>query len=117
MLRYAQIRAGTFHIRCTGCGCPLKVYFRCGLAYVRFEERRHRRGSIEMPAAVTELLVSEQPSFDDAVTFGATTTRNEEWPDETETEPIDSQDYELMFANRAEIIVGCFHWATHDLSF
>jgi hypothetical protein len=70
-----------------------------------------------MPAAVTELLVSEQPSFDDAVTFGATAATNDEWQDDTDNEPIDSQDYELMFANRAERIVGCFHWATHSLSF
>ena len=116
LLRYAQVRPGIFRIRCTGCGCPLKVYFRCGLAYVRFEKRRHRRGSVEMPAAIHELLVSEQVSFDDAVTFGGTIISTDQWPDETDSDAVESQDYELMFANRAEIIVGCCHRAMHNLS-
>jgi hypothetical protein len=113
LLRYAEVRARTFRIRCTGCGCPLKVYFRCGLAWVRFEKRRHRRGSAEMPAAITGLLVAEQVGFDDAVTFGGAIVADDHWPEDTDSDPIDSQDYDLMFANRAEIIVGCFHW---DLS-
>jgi hypothetical protein len=116
LLRYAQVKPGIFRIRCTACGCPLKVYFRCGLAYVRFEKRRHRRGSADMPAAINQLLVSEQVSFDDAVTFGTAIIGDDEWPDGSDNDSIDSQDYDLMFANRAEIIVGCFHRAMHELS-